>query len=64
MVVKISVGVRSVVEVECDIEVVDDLDVSLNCDVQSVSFKIVMSFLILSACGPVMFFNTASPSSL
>ena len=40
MVVRRSVGiVRSVVEVECDIEEVDDLEVSLNCDVQSASFK-------------------------
>ena len=40
MVVGLSVGiVRSVVEVECDIEEVHDLEVSLDCDVQSVSFK-------------------------
>ena len=38
MVVRLSIGiVRSVVEVECDIEEVDDLQVSLDCDVQSVS---------------------------
>ena len=36
MVVRLSVGIiRSVVEVECDIEEVDDLEVSLDCDVQS-----------------------------
>ena len=41
MVVRLSVGVvRCVVEVECDIKEVDDLEVSLDCDVQSVSFKI------------------------
>ena len=35
MVVGLSVGiVRFVVEVECDIEEVDDLEVSLDCDVQ------------------------------
>ena len=40
MVVRLSVGiVRFVVEVECDIEEVDDLEVSFNCDVQSVSLK-------------------------
>ena len=47
MVVRLSVGiVRSVVEVECDIEEVDDIEVSLNCDLQSVSFK--MSCDVLS----------------
>ena len=40
MVVGLSVGVvRSVVEDEYDIEEVDDLEVSLDCDVQSVGFK-------------------------
>ena len=38
--------VRSVVEIECDVEVVGNLEVSLNCDVQSVSFK--MSSDVLS----------------
>ena len=34
VIVRLSVGVvRSVVEVECDIEEVDDLEVSLDCDV-------------------------------
>ena len=60
VVVRLSVGiVRSVVDVERDIQEVDDLEVSLDCDVQS-----VMSFLILSACGPVVSLSTASPSSL
>ena len=49
MVVRLSVGVvRCVVEVECDIEEVDDLEVSLDSDVQSVSFKMsrdVLSYL-------------------
>ena len=37
MVVRLSVGIiRSVVEVECDIEEVDDLEVSLDSDVQSI----------------------------
>ena len=47
VVVRLSVGIlRSVVEVECDIEEVDDIEVSLNCDLQSVSFK--MSCDVLS----------------
>ena len=51
MVIRLSVGiVRSVVEVECDIEEVDDLEVSLNCDVQSVSFKISREGLSHSVC--------------
>ena len=41
LVVRLSVReVRSVVEIECDVQVVGNLEVSLNCDVQSVSFKI------------------------
>ena len=48
MVVRLSVGiVRSVVEVECDIEEVDDLEVSLDCDVQSVSFKMSRDVLLI-----------------
>lgn len=51
MVVRLSVGiVRSVVEVECDIEEVDDLEISLNCDVQSVSFKMSRDVLSYSVC--------------
>ena len=43
MVVRLSVGIiRSVVEVECNIEEVDDLEVSLDCDVQSMSFCSVL----------------------
>ena len=46
MVVRLSVGIiRSVVEVECDIEEVDDLEVSLDCDVQSMSFKMPRDIL-------------------
>ena len=51
MVVRLSVGiVRSVVEVECDIEEVDGLEVSLDCDVQSVSFKMSRDVLSYSVC--------------
>ena len=51
MVVRLSVGVvRSVVEVECDIEEVDDLEVSLDWDVQSVSFKMSRDVLSYSVC--------------
>ena len=51
MVVRLSVGiVRSVVEVECDIEEVDDLEVSLDCDLQSVSFKMSRDVLSYSVC--------------
>ena len=51
MVVRLSVGIiRSVVEVECDIEEVDDLEVSLDCDVQSMSFKMPCNVLSYSVC--------------
>ena len=51
VVVRLSVGIlRSVVEVECDIEEVDDLEISLNCDVQSVSFKMSRDVLSYSVC--------------
>ena len=47
LVVRLSVGVvHSVVEIECDVEVVGNLEVGLNCDAQSVSFK--MSSNVLS----------------
>ena len=51
MVVRLSVGVvRSVVEVECDIEEVDDLEVSLDCGVQSERFKMSRDVLSYSVC--------------
>lgn len=51
MVVRLSVGVvRSVVEIECDIKEVDDLEVSLNCDVQSVGFEMPRDVLSYSVC--------------
>ena len=51
VVVGLSVGVvRFVVEVECDIEEVDDLEVSLDCNVQSMSFKMSRDVLSYSVC--------------
>ena len=51
MVVRLSVGIiRSVVEVKCDIEEVDDLEVSLDCDVQSVGFEMSRDVLSYSFC--------------
>ena len=51
MVVRLSSGiVRSVAEVECDMEEVDDLEVSLDCDVQFVSFKMSRDVLSYSVC--------------
>ena len=51
MVVRISVGIIcSVVEVECDLEEVENLEVSLDCDVQSMSFKMPRDVLSYSVC--------------